>query len=166
VLRAGALAIAAFLPLPAPADAFTLSAHPGYYNAKTLGSVASKATVSGSLRIVQFNGGNGWPPGAYVGFHQGPDRDQSVQFVVIRNKESDPYVVAGYRVIEGGKEAKVASLANLPVDSVVRFALVFDKGVVTLQMNDQSPVTVRVPFTEAASYVSVSSGTAEFKVDP
>jgi len=115
--------------------------------------------------MIQFNGADEWPPAAYVGFQQGSDRKESVQLVVIRNKDTDSYLVAGYRVIEGGKEAKVESLANLALQSWVTFSLSFDKGVVTLVVNDRSPVTIRARFIEAAPYVSVSSGTAEFNVE-
>ena len=167
LLRAiGLAAVLLALPLIALADSFSLSAKPGHFNVKTLGPAVAKGTLSATIRITNFDGGQGWPPAAYVGFHQGTDRNQSVQLLVIRNEETDAYVVAGYRVIENGKEATIESLANLPLKSIVRVRLSFDKGAITLLLNDQSPITLRTPFTQVRPYVSVSSGTAEFTVDP
>jgi hypothetical protein len=165
--RSALLAMALLAPLlAASAETFSLSARPGYFNAKTLGPSAKKSTVSGSVRIVKFNGAKGWPPTAYLGFQQGPDRSQSVQFLILRNQDTDPYVIAGYRVIEGGKEMKVESLANLPLTSPTRVSLTFESGLVTLRLNERAPVLIRTNLLEAAPYVSVSSGTAEFNVDP
>jgi hypothetical protein len=166
VLRASAFTVVLLCSPNALAVTFSLSAHPGYFNAKTIGHAGAKSVVSGSMRIVKFNGGHGWPPAAYVGVQRGASRDESVQFLVIRNKETDSYLVVGYRVIQGGKETTVKSLANLPLGSAVTFSLVFDRGIITWRMNDRDPITVRAPFTEATPYVSVSSGIAEFKVDP
>jgi hypothetical protein len=144
----------------------SLSASPGYYNAKTLGPSAQTGKLTASVRLVSFNGVQGWPPAAYVGFYQGPNRDQSVQFLVIRNRDSDNYLVAGYRVVQGGKEAKVQSLANLPLEAAARVSMSFKSGEVTLRFNDRAPMRILTSMAEAAPYVSVSSGTAEFNVDP
>ena len=154
------------LPFSASADPLSLSASPGYFNAKMLGPSANTGRVSASVRLVSFNGAQGWPPAAYVGFQQGPNRDHSVQFLVIRNRDSDPYLVAGYRVIEGGKESKVQSLANLPLEATARVLMSFKAGEVTLRLNDQAPIQIHTSMAEAAPYVSVSSGMAEFNVDP
>ena len=165
--RAATLALVLLaLPSVALADSFSLSAKAGHFDVKTLGPVVAKGTVSATMRIVHFDGGPGWPPAAYVGFYQGPDRNRSVQVLIIRNKDSDGYLVAGYRLIEGGKERKVESLANLPLQATARVSLSFDQGSVTLRLNDQAPVTLRTPFTQVAPYVAVSSSTAEFQVDP
>jgi hypothetical protein len=148
------------------ADIINLSARPREFNAKTLGPSGSHGRISGSLRILEFKGGKGWPAAAYIGFHQGLNRNESIQFLLIRIRETDTYLVAGYRLIEAGKEAKVEALANLPLHSSVRVSLSFESGLVTLQMNDKAPVRVRTSLSEVSPYVSVSSGTAEFNIDP
>jgi hypothetical protein len=144
----------------------SLSAFPGEFNVKTLGAVTSAGKISTSARILKFNGTDAWPPAAYVGFYEGPDRKRSIQFLIIRNRGKDPYLVAGYRVIENGRETRIESLDNLPLDARVRVHLTFVKGVVTLKLNDREPHTIRTPFTNVAPYVAVSSGTGEFTVDP
>ena len=148
------------------AEPLTLSASAGYYDAKTLGPSAQAAKLTASVRLVSFNGAQGWPPAAYVGFFHGPNRDQSVQFLVIRNRDSDGYLVAGYRVIEGGKEAEVQSLANLPLDATARVSMSFKSGEVTLRLNDRASLRISTSIAEAAPYISVSSGSAVFDVDP
>ena len=148
------------------ARTISLSAPPGEFNVNTIGEISSSGTLSGSLRIVSFNGTASWPTGAYVGFYQGPNRNQSVQFLVMRNREKDPYLVAGYRVVEDGRETKVESLAKIPLQAPVRLILHFRDGLFSLTLNDAPAITVRTPFKQVAPYVSVSSGSAEFTVDP
>lgn len=161
------LATALLAPsIGALAEPLELSASPGYYNAKTLGPSAQTGKLTASVRLVSFNGTQGWPPAAYVGFFQGPNRDQSVQFLVIRNRDTDDYLVAGYRVIEGGKEAKVQSLANLPLGATANVSMSFKAGEVTLRLNDGAPTRISTSMAEAAPYVSVSSGSAQFNVVP
>lgn len=155
-----------FLSLVAHAEKFVLSANPGEFNPKTLGPVSSRGSLSASFQLIKFNSSKAWPAAAYVGFYQGPNRDNSVQFLIIRNQETDNYVVAGYRVIEGGRQTKIESLANLPPDTAAQVSLSFEKSVVTLTLNNQYSRTFRVPMTEVTPYVSVSSGTAEFNVAP
>lgn len=165
MIRVIFLAVAVFMPLVAIADAFSLSAEPGQFRRRSLGLPAGKISVSVSMRMLKFNSSQGWPSAAHVGFHQGADLKQSVRFFVIGIKETDPYLVAAYRVFEDGKETKEERIANLPVQSVVRVTLSFDGGIVTLRMNNHPPITVSTGFTQVAPYVSVQSGTAEFEVD-
>jgi hypothetical protein len=142
-----------------------VAAHPGNFNVQTLGSASSTGTLSVSMRLVAFNGEEAWPPAAYAGFYQGADRSNSVQFLIIRNHESDQYLVVGYRVIEAGREIKFESLSNVPLDATVHANLKIDNGLFTLRLNDTSPITIRTPLAEVAPYVSVSSGTADFTID-
>ena len=165
-LRNVLLILGLVVSLGAGTETFTLSAKPGEFNPKPLGSPSLHGALSVSVQITSFNSSNGWPAAAYVGFFQGKNRDNSVQFLIIRNRETDPYVVAGYRIVESGKEVKVASLANLPLDEKAQVAISIDNGVVTLKFPPQAPVTFHTNLTEVSPYVSVSSGTAEFSVVP
>ena len=165
-LRNALLILGLMASLAASAETFTLSAKPGEFNPKSLGNPSPRGVLSASLQITKFAPSKGWPSAAYVGFFQGKNRDNSVQFLVIRNRETDPYVVAGHRIVEGGKEVKVASLANLPLDGKAQVTISIDNGLVTLNFPPQAPVTFRTNLTEVSPYVSVSSGTAEFSVGP
>lgn len=148
------------------AEVLSLSAHAGEFNVKTLGPAWAVTQVSASARISKFNGTAAWPPAAYVGFYQGPDRNHSVQFLIIRNHETDPYVVAGYRVIEGGREVRVESLENLPLNSEARVHMSFANGMVTLRLNNGTAHTINTKLRTVAPYVAVSSSTGEFKIEP
>jgi hypothetical protein len=145
----------------------TLSADAGNFNVRTLGPVASTAVLSVSVRLTAFNGSEAaWPPAAYAGFYLGQDRSNSVQFLIIRNHPSDDYLVAGYRVVEGGREAKVESLSSLPLNASVNAKLKIENGVFTLKVADANAVNIRTSLAEVAPYVSVSSGSAEFAIAP
>jgi len=144
----------------------TLSARSGEFNASTLGSAASSTAIAGSFRIVSFFGTGAWPPAAYMGIHQGSNRDNSVQVLATRNREADHFLVVGYRLVVDGKEVKVASLENVPLAATVRMSVVFKDGVAVIRVNGGNPVEVRTPFREVAPYISVSSGRAEFVIDP
>jgi hypothetical protein len=166
-LRHLVFVMAVVVPLcAAAAETFSLSANSGEFNPKVLGNPSHRGSLSATVELTKFAPSKGWPAAAYVGFFQGKNRDNSVQFLVIHNRETDPYVVAGYRVIEGGKEAKVVSLANLPLNTKAQVSISVDGGVVTLKFPPSAPVTFRTKLTEVSPYVSVSSGTAEFTVGP
>jgi len=150
----------------AASEPITLSAPAGEFRVKTIGPSSAVAHVSVALTLVELDGTNAWPPAAYVGFYQGPDRKESIQFLIIRNKEADNYLVAGYRLIEHGKETEAHSLHSFPLDAVVLVRLGFDGGIVYLWLDGTDPIRLTTPFKKVAPYVSVSSGTARFKVDP
>jgi hypothetical protein len=61
---------------------------------------------------------------------------------------------------------KVASLANLPLDTKLPVELSFDNGLVLLKAGNNAPVSVQTALTSVSYYVSVSSGTAKFEVNP
>ena len=144
----------------------TLKAEPGQFNANVLGTPVTSVALNGTLRIVAFNGTKAWPSAAYIGVQQGPNRNNSVQVLAIRNRETDDYLVVGYRLVVDGKEAKVASIENVAVAATVRVTIVFKNGVATISVNDGGPTEVHTPFREVAPYVSVSSGEAEFTINP
>lgn len=148
------------------AERISLSAHPGEFNVKTLGPASSQSSLSVTLRLVEFKNSKEWPTAAYAGFYQGLDRDNSVQFVLIRNKATDTYIVAGYRVIENGQEVKVESITTLPIESTAKVSLGFKDGLTTIKLNGKEATSIRTSLTKVSPYVSVSSGTAEFNVGP
>ena len=150
----------------ASAETLLMSAKPGEFLANPIGDPAETVTISTSFRLTAFDSGAAWPTAAYVGFFQGPNRNESFQFLIIRNGGNTPFLTVGYRVIEGGKEKSVASLANIPLDASAPVDLSFNKGIVTVKYRDQTPISVKTKLTKATPYVSVSSGSAEYKMRP
>lgn len=148
------------------AETFTLAANPGEFNPKTLRAPAESAAVNGTFKFLAFTGSKAWPAAAYIGVHQGPNRNNSVQVLAIRNREADDYLVVGYRLVIDGKEVTVQSIENVPISSTVRVAITFKKGVATISVNGRPPVAVNAPFALVSPYASVSSGKAEFQIDP
>ncbi|WP_156404569.1 hypothetical protein [Curvibacter sp. PAE-UM] len=150
---------------PAFAGSLRLSAEPGKFNAKTLAAPTGDVSFRGTARLLAFNSSPQWPAASYIGIHQGTDRNDSVQVLAIRNRPTDDYLVIGYRLVVGGKEVKVESLVNVPVDSSMRIDIRFKNGIASIKVNDRETVEVRTPFKQVAPYVSVSSGEAEFSID-
>ena len=148
------------------AETLRLTAKPGEFLASPIGESADIAKISTSFKLTAFDSIAAWPPAAYVGFFQGPNRNESFQFFIIRNGGNAPYLTVGYRVVEDGKEKSVASLVNIPLDSSASVNLSFNKGIVTVTYGNQTPITVKTKLTKATPYVSVSSGTAEYKMRP
>lgn len=154
-----------FVSSLASADTFALAANPGEFNPKTLRAPAESATVAGSFKFLAFNGSKAWPAAAYIGVHQGPNRNNSVQVLAIRNREVDDYLVVGYRLVVDGKEVAVQSIENVPITSTIRVAITFKNGVATISVNGRPPIKVQAPFVSVSPYASVSSGKAEFQID-
>ena len=166
MLRAPAAILLALVLQSANAETLLLKAKPGEFLASPIGDPADAVNLSTSFRLTAFDGSAAWPPGAYVGFFQGPNRNHSFQFLIIRNGGNAPFLTVGYRVIEDGKEKFVASLANIPLDANASVDLSFSKGNVTIKYENQTPITVKTRLTKATPYVSVSSGSAEYKMRP
>jgi len=142
-----------------------MHAKPGEFDASTLGPPSSATSVRGTLRIVEFDPSAKWPTAAHIGLHQGPNRNDSVQVLAIRNRPSDDYLVVGFRHIAGGKEVEVRTIQNVGVGTVVRVHIEFRNGVAKVRANDASTFEVSTALRAVAPYVSVSSGRAEFEVD-
>jgi hypothetical protein len=166
MLKALTAVVLALVLQSANAEIFLLTAKPGEFLANPIGDSADTVNISTSLKITAFDSSGAWPPAAYVGFFQGPNRNESFQFLVIRNGGNAPFLTVGYRVIEEGKEKTVASLANIPLDASAPVDLSFNKGIVTIRYGNQDPITVKTRLTKATPYVSVSSGTAQYKMCP
>mgnify|MGYP003585078358 CR=1 FL=1 len=150
---------------PAWSASFSLVAKPGQFDARTLAAPSATVTFSGTAKLVTFAGSPQWPTASYIGIQEGPDRTNSLQVLAIRNRSTDDSLVIGYRLVVGGKEVKVESIANIPLHAVWKVRIRFDRGVAHLQVNGTHTVELRTPFKQAAPYVSVSSGEAEFAVD-
>ena len=147
-------------------EKFSLSADSGKFKKKTLAQALPKSSISASLKLTEFNRSDAWPPAAYIGFYQGAIRDSSFQFLIIRNRACDKYLVAGYRIINDDREVSVESIENLPLGTTVNVSLQFENGTVKLKVNNNDPIKINTSLTEASPYVSVSSGVAEFNVGP
>lgn len=156
----------AFVSSALCAETFTLVANPGEFSPKTLRAPADSAAVNGTFKFLAFTGSKAWPAAAYIGVHQGPNRNNSVQVLAIRNREAGDYLVVGYRLVIDGKEVTVQSIENVPISSTVRVAITFKKGVATISVNGRPPVAVNAPFALVSPYASVSSGKAEFQIEP
>lgn len=139
-----------------------LSAPPGQYQASDLGAPSEAATIALKFSLTAFDVDARWPPAAYVGFYQGKNRSESIQFMIVRNKQADSYMVAGYRLIENGQETKIVSLENIELNKSVDIFMSLSKGTVTLRLNHGRPIEIHTNLTVATPYASVSSETAEF----
>ncbi len=164
-LRLAAAIFVGALALPVAAKSIVLSAKAGEFSAVPIGTSGSRISISARFRLVEFAPTAGWPSAAYVGFFQGRNRDDSFQFLIIKNRESDSYLVVGYRLLKGGHEVKVASLANLPVGELAEVKLSINAGLVGLEVPGSDLMTIQTDLAEVRAYVSVSSGTAEFDLD-
>ncbi len=142
----------------------TLEAKANEYKAVDLSVSGIDATFTVSMKLTNYAPNSKWPPAAYAGFYQGKDRDNSIQFLIIRNKPDDKYIVVGYRIIEKGKVAQVRSLANLKLGSEVVAQLSITNGLVTISLQGYPSVNVQTKLGVIKSYLSVSSATAEYKV--
>jgi hypothetical protein len=158
-----ALSIAAASAWSAP---HTLAAKPGQFQARTLAAPSSKMTFSGTAKLLATASSPQWPAAVYIGIQEGPNRNNSVQVLAIRNRPTDDYLVVGYRLVVGGKEVKVHSIADVPLNSVLKVRIDFTEGLTMLHVNDARAIELATPFKQVAPYVSVSSGEAEFGVDP
>jgi len=150
----------------ASAETLLVSAKPGEFLANPIGNSAEIVKISTSFRLTTFDGSAAWPPAAYVGFFQGANRNESFQFLIIRNGGNAPFLTVGYRVIEEGKEKSATSLASIPLDASATVDLYFNKGIVTIRYGNQTPITVKTRLTKATPYISVSSGSAQYKMLP
>jgi len=150
----------------ASAETLLLTARPGEYSAGPIGDDAETLSISTSFRITAYDSGPDWPTAAHVGFFQGENRNESFQFIIVRNDGNAPYLTAGYRIVESGEEAHVKSLAYLGLDSSAIIELEFNKGVVTVKYGKQESFKVKTNLTRVTPYVSVSSGSAEFEMRP
>lgn len=144
----------------------SLSAGPGKFDAKTLGPHTVKTMITATIQLTEFRGAKAWPAGAYVGFHEGNDRDNSIQFVFMRNTDVDPQLATGYRILQDGKERAVQFIEWVPLEAHAKVTLSFDNGIVVLQAGNSDPIKVKTLLRKAAPYVSVSSGSANFVISP
>lgn len=151
----------------ATAETLVMEAPEGKYDAGAIGDLSEVSKISTAFRVTKQSKNLQWPPAAYVGFYQGTNRNDSFQFLVIKDRNVGATEMAvGYRVIEGGKEKKVAYLATIEASVYANVELGFNQGEVTIRYEKQKPITVKTHLKKATPYVAVSSGTAEFKMHP
>jgi hypothetical protein len=143
-----------------------LSANSGEFHVKTFGPASTQNSQAVFLRLIEFRNSPKWPSAAYVGFYEGENRDNSVQFLVIRNNITDDYMVSGYRIIENGREVKIESIANIQLNSKTKVNLTFNNGLVTIKLTEKNPISFQTSLKKVTPYVSVSSAVAEFDFGP
>ena len=145
----------------------TIEANPGEFNAVNLGNKNQNLSLSVKMKIVKYSSDSKWPPGAYMGFYQGDDRNNSIQFLIIKNNPEDDYVVAGYRLLKSGQVVEVESLANLKLNEVASVKMKISKGVAYIHLEGVDKIKVQTHLSDVRPYISVSSGAAHFNVlDP
>ena len=172
LLAAALLGCAPMQQVPGPADGASpdtiiLSANTGQYDLRLLGSPVRKGELAASVKLRSFNSGDGFSTAAYVGFQSGNDRRNSVHFFVAHVNPKDPYLTAGYRIIEGGKETHREFLSyQRNLQTTIQVWLSFDEGITTLKIEHLPPEVIRTPFSEVTRFLMVSSSKAEFKIDP
>lgn len=151
----------------ANAETLVMEAPEGKYDAGAIGDLSEISKVSTSFRVTKRSLNLQWPPAAYIGFYQGKNRNDSFQFLIVKDRNvGDSEMAVGYRVIEGGKEKTVAYLATIEANSYANVELGFKKGEVTIRYEKQKPIVVKTHLNKVTPYVAVSSGTAEFKMHP
>ena len=153
-------------PMLALAAPLSLSAAPGEFDAKTLGAHTVKTAITATIQLTKFRGTKAWPAGAYFGFHEGEDRKNSFQFVLMRNTNADSRLITGYRILKDGKEQTAQVIERVPLDVHAKIKLSFDNGLVVLQVGKGDPIRIKTSLRKVAPYVSVSSGSANFDVAP
>lgn len=149
------------------AETLVMEAPEGKYDAGAIGELSETSKIATSFRVTKQSKNVQWPPAAYVGFYQGKNRDESFQFLIIKDQNvKDTEMAVGYRVIEGGKEKQTAYLATIEASSYSNVELEFNRGEVTIRYEKQKPVTVKTHLKKVTPYVAVSSSAAEFKMRP
>jgi hypothetical protein len=144
----------------------SLSAETGKFNAKTLGPHTVKTVITATIQLTGFRGTQVWPAGAYVGFYEGEDRNNSIQFVLMRNTDTDSQLATGYRILKDGKERTIQFIEWVPLEAHAKVKLSFDNGLVLLQVGNGNPIKIKTSLRKVAPYASVSSGSANFDISP
>ncbi len=160
------LAVICLCPLASDGAPLSLSAESGQFKAKTLGPPEAKAILTANIQLTEFRGTNAWPSGAYLGFQEGEDRKNSIQFVLVRNSVGDSRLAAGYRILKDGREQSVQFIEWLPLNVSATVKLTMDNGLITLQVENGEPIEIKTSFREVAPFASVSSATANFNLLP
>jgi hypothetical protein len=153
-------------PLPSLANTISIASAPGSFQAKTLGQPKSVQHLEATFQLTEFRGTSAWPAGAYIGFHEGVNRDNSFQFMLMRNTQSDAQLAVGYRLVKDGKEQSSQFIQWVPLDAQVHLKLSIKQGLVTMQVGNAAPVKIPTALKSVSPYTSVSSGTATFDVSP
>jgi hypothetical protein len=152
--------------LPTLGAPLSLSAESGKFNAKTFGAHAAETAFTATVKLTAFRGTKAWPSGAYVGFHEGEDRNNSIQFVLMRNADTDSQLATGYRILKDGKEQTVQFIGWVPLEAQAKVTLLFDNGLVMLHVGNSPVIKIKTSLRKVAPYASVSSGSANFDVSP
>ena len=133
----------------------------GQFSAHVVGNAESNVAIRGSVRIAGDNSKGPWPGAAYIGLQQGSTEDSIQIFVVL--DDSGGHAIVGHRLISHGMVIKTVEQIAVERSQPLRFSIVFNNGLVLISVNDEKVITERTLLRQVAPYLSVSSGTAEFK---
>ena len=140
---------------------YLLDAPAGHYRGVDIGESGKDSKFGIRIKMQSFALGTKWPPGAYVGFYEGVDRKNSVQFMLLKHPEED-ILLAAYRQLEDGEEIKYKRISNIGSDEEVFVKIGITENTVYILLEGASPVSVKTTLANATPYISVSSGSAMF----
>ncbi|MGI9284317.1 MAG: hypothetical protein ACR2P1_02925 [Pseudomonadales bacterium] len=143
----------------------SLEAESGEYNLIELAGSGDDVSFSVKFKLTNFSSNADWPPAAYVGFYQGRNTNDSVQFFIAKDRPTDSYVVAGYRVIEFGEEIRRVNLSTLELNHKANVHMSFVRGLFTVALEGVEPAIIETDLDSVKPYISVSSGAAKFAID-
>ena len=143
------------------AQQYLLEAPAGHYRGVDIGEPGKRNKFGFRIKMQEYALGTKWPPGAYVGFYEGEDRKNSVQFMLLKHPEEN-ILLAAYRHFKDGEEIEYKSLSNIESDEEVFVKVAITENKIYILLEGANPVSLRTTLTNAIPYISVSSGSAIF----
>ena len=140
---------------------YLLDAPAGEYRRADMGEPGEINKFAVRIKMEDFALGTKWPPGAYVGFYEGTDLKNSVQFLLLKHPEKD-LMLAGYRVLKDGNEVRYKSIREVSLDEEVLVKVGITDNKIFIVMEGASPITIKTDLQKVTTYISVSSGKALF----
>lgn len=142
-------------------DEFVLDASSGTYNSQDIGEPSDTHSLKAVLAFSEFKHDGKWPPAVYIGFHEGDDKNNSFQFLIMRNKIEDDYIVAGYRIIENGEEVQVKSVKQFGLHDEPSVDISFNEGEASISVDGDTAIKIKTKLKLVKPYISVSSCTGK-----
>jgi hypothetical protein len=158
------LALVTLFGISANAKEYNVTAEPGKYDGANLNESSSSSSFTAEFKVARFTDEQDWPSAAYVGFYEGTDQNNSFQFILMKNKVTDEMMVAGYRIIEEGKQVEIRSLKQHKPANLIKVKLSILDGMVTVSIDGEEPVKIQTKLGVVTPYLQVASGTAFFNI--
>lgn len=140
---------------------YLLDAPAGEYRRSDFGEPGEHIKYGLRIKMEGYALGTKWPPGAYTGFYDGVDMNNSVQFLILKHPDKD-LMVAAYRVLKDGEEVRYQKLESVPADEEVFVKIGKAGNKIYIFMDDARPITIKTDLQKVTPYISVSSGKALF----